>query len=96
MASIDHTPVRGTDSNHNAVDNKDQFAADANYIEHAQTTENDIALAKLPVDAKVDKFGARSKTTHEEIALVKKLDRTILVSSQTPFENIKHSDSSFG
>ncbi|KAL6705182.1 hypothetical protein ACN47E_007287 [Coniothyrium glycines] len=48
------------------------------YIERAETKEDDVALAKVMIDAKVDEFGARSKTNPEEIALVKKLDRTIL------------------
>ncbi|KAF9691983.1 hypothetical protein EKO04_010042 [Ascochyta lentis] len=50
----------------------------ANHIERTETNENDVALAKVAAEAKLDEFGARSKTNPAEIALVKKLDRTIL------------------
>lgn len=71
MVSIDRTPAQGTV----VGDEKDA----ANYVERVDTHENDISLAKVEADAKLDAFGARSKTNPEEIALVKKLDRTILV-----------------
>lgn len=80
MAIINHTPAHGT----SAVDEKKDIA-DANFVERVDTHE-DLSLAKVEQDAKLDAFGARSKTNPEEIALVKKLDRTILVSSNS---NIK-------
>lgn len=55
----------------------------ANQVERMSTNDNDAAVAKVMVEAKVDEFGARSKTNPEEIALVRKLDRTILVRDLT-------------
>lgn len=60
------------------IDN-DKTATGTGHIERISTNDNDLTLAKVGVDAKLDEFGARSKTNPEEIALVKKLDRTILV-----------------
>lgn len=77
MAIITHASAHGT----TATDEKKDIA-DANYIERVDTYE-DLSLAKVEADAKLDAFGARSKTNPEEIALVKKLDRTILVSDGT-------------
>lgn len=76
MASINRAPAHGT-----ATDNEEKGTTDANYVERFETNDNDISLAKVEADAKLDEFGARSKTNPAEIALVKKLDRTILVSS---------------
>jgi hypothetical protein len=73
-------------------DNEKHSIADANHIERTETMDNDIALAKVAVDAKVDEFGARSKTNPEEIALVKKLDRTILVCSSNSISKTPLSD----
>lgn len=64
------------------VDSEKKDLAAANYVERVDTHDNDLSLAKVEVDAKLDEFGARSKTNPEEIALVKKLDRTILVRFQ--------------
>lgn len=74
MVSIDRTPAQGT-----VVGDEKKDVAAANYVERVDTHDNDIALAKVEADAELDAFGARSKTNPEEIALVKKLDRTILV-----------------
>lgn len=78
MASIDHAPAYGT-----ATDSEEKGTTDINmnYVERFETQDNDVSLAKVEADAKLDEFGARSKTNPAEIALVKKLDRTILVSS---------------
>ncbi len=76
MAPSNHVPAHGSV----AVDEKTNIAG-ANYVERVETHDNDLSLAKVEVDAKLDAFGARSKTNPEEIALVKKLDRTILVSA---------------
>lgn len=77
MASIDRAPAYGT-----ATDSEEKGTTDTNmnYVERFETQDNDISLAKVEADAKLDEFGARSKTNPAEIALVKKLDRTILVS----------------
>lgn len=80
MAIINHNPAQGT-----TVVNEKKDLADANYVERVDTHE-DLSLAKIEQDAKLDAFGARSKTNPEEIALVKKLDRTILVSSSRSIE----------
>lgn len=72
MASTDRNTV---------VDNEKKDLAGSNYVERVDTHDNDIVPAKVAADAKLDAFGARSKTNPEEIALVKKLDRTILVSN---------------
>jgi hypothetical protein len=80
MAIINHTPAHVTTT----VDEKKDIA-DANYVERVDTHE-DLSLAKVEQDAKLDAFGARSKTNPEEIALVKKLDRTILVSISSSTE----------
>lgn len=74
MTTINHAPAHGAIT----VDEKKDIA-DTNYVERVDTHE-DLSLAKIEQDAKLDAFGARSKTNPEEIALVKKLDRTILVS----------------
>lgn len=63
-----------------ATDNEKEGITGANHVERFDTNDNDISLAKIEADAKLDEFGARSKTNPAEIALVKKLDRTILVS----------------
>lgn len=75
MASNGPAPAYGT-----ATDNEEKEITGANHVERVETHDNDISLAKVEVDAKLDEFGARSKTNPAEIALVKKLDRTILVS----------------
>lgn len=63
-----------------ATNNEKEGITGGNHVERVETHENDISLAKVEADAKLDEFGARSKTNPAEIALVKKLDRTILVS----------------
>ncbi|KAH7346099.1 MFS transporter-like protein [Pyrenochaeta sp. MPI-SDFR-AT-0127] len=78
MAPIDPAPAQGTDNTLHATDNKDTYTSNANHIERFQTNDHDVSMAKVILEAKVDEFGARSKTSPEEIALVKKLDRTIL------------------
>jgi len=83
MTIINYAPAHGMTT----VDEKKDIA-DANYIERVDTHE-DLSLAKVEQDAKLDAFGARSKTDPEEIALVKKLDRTILVSSNIIIEACK-------
>ena len=64
------------------IDSGKKDLAAANYVERVVTHDNDLVPEKVAADAKLDAFGARSKTDPEEIALVKKLDRTILVGSQ--------------
>lgn len=76
MGSKDSDPAHGT-----APDDEEKGITGTNHVERAETHDNDISLAKVEVDAKLDEFGARSKTNPAEIALVKKLDRTILVSA---------------
>lgn len=75
MTSPKVTPAHGT-----VVDNEKRDLAGTNYVERVDTHDQDLSLAKVEADAKLDAFGARSKTNPEEIRLVKKLDRTILVS----------------
>ena len=75
MAFSDHAPAHDT-----AANNEKKDIAGANHVERIETHDNELSLAKVEADAKLDAFGARSKTNPEEIALVKKLDRTILVS----------------
>ena len=72
MAIFKHTSHTTTD---------DEKVAGTDHVERVETNDNDLSLAKVGADAKLDEFGARSKTNPEEIALVKKLDRTILVGS---------------
>lgn len=48
-------------------------------LERLETHDEEILKDHL-VDEKTDKFGAHAKTDPKEIALVKKLDRHILVS----------------
>lgn len=75
MDSKDRAPAHGT-----ATENEEKGITGANHVERVETHGDDISLAKVEADAKLDEFGARSKTNPAEIALVKKLDRTILVS----------------
>lgn len=50
-------------------------------ISHVETPDHDDQFQKLPKIEKVDEFGAHQKTDPKEIALVKKLDRYMLVRS---------------
>lgn len=75
MATDVRAPAYGT-----AADNEKEGITGGNHVERVETLDNDISLSKVEADAKLDEFGARSKTNPAEIALVKKLDRTILVS----------------
>lgn len=87
MASNDSAPAHGA-----ATDDEKKDITGANHVERIETNDNDISLAKVEVDAKLDEFGARSKTNPAEIALVKKLDRTILVSPGTSKTHISTAD----
>jgi hypothetical protein len=52
------------------------------HIERVETGPSDDAIfSKFPKMDKVDEFGAHAKTDPREIALVKKLDKYIIVSS---------------
>lgn len=87
MAGINPTQTQHATHAPDTVQEKDASA----HIERTVTNENDVAVTKVMMDAKVDEFGARSKTNPEEIALVKKLDRTILVrrtSKYADFESL--------
>lgn len=61
---------------------RDDDVARDDHIERAETTatNDDAVFSKFPKMDKVDEFGAHAKTDPREIALVKKLDRYILVS----------------
>lgn len=61
---------------------RDDDVARNDHIERAETTatNDDAVFSKFPKMDKVDQFGAHAKTDPREIALVKKLDRYILVS----------------
>jgi hypothetical protein len=61
---------------------RDDDVARNDHIERAETTatNDDAVFSKFPKMEKVDEFGAHAKTDPREIALVKKLDRYILVS----------------
>lgn len=83
MASNDRAPALGT-----ATDNEKEDITGGNHVERVETHDNDISLAKIELDARLDEFGARSKTNPAEIALVKKLDRTILVSPRKPMTTL--------
>lgn len=76
MASNESAPAHGA-----VIDDEKKGIAGTNHVDRVETQDNDISLAKVEVDAELDEFGARSKTNPAEIALVKKLDRTILVST---------------
>lgn len=80
MASYIHAPAQDTTVTHEMADRDKKTMAGTNHVERVETNDLDYALSKVEADAKLDEFGARSKTNPEEIALVKKLDRTILVS----------------
>lgn len=50
------------------------------HVQHVETKQtDDEAFQKMPKMEQVDEFGAHAKTDPKEIALVKKLDRYILV-----------------
>jgi hypothetical protein len=53
------------------------------HIERAETgaTNDEAIFSKFPKMDKVDEFGAHAKTDPREIALVKKLDKYIIVST---------------
>lgn len=52
------------------------------HVERVETAPSDDAIfSKFPKMDKVDEFGAHAKTDPREIALVKKLDKYIIVSS---------------
>lgn len=59
-------------------DDKQGVPIDENRIERVDTTGDNV-FEKFPRMDKVDEFGAHSKTDPAEIALVKKLDRYIIV-----------------
>lgn len=80
MAIIEHAPPRATGGHIDTMDNEKAGITYADNVERIRTADTDIPPEKLAVEAKVDEFGARSKIDPKEIALVKKLDRTILVS----------------
>lgn len=63
----------------------DEDVARKDHIERAETeaTNDEAGFSKFPKMDKVDEFGAHAKTDPREIALVKKLDRYIIVSYQT-------------
>lgn len=88
MASNDRAPAQGI-----ATDNEKEDITGGNHVERVETHDNDISLAKIELDARLDEFGARSKTNPAEIALVKKLDRTILVSPRKPNDDTLIADS---
>jgi hypothetical protein len=81
MASDDHAALAERST---ATDNEKDEITSGNHVERIETLDKDTDLAKVEADAKLDEFGARSKTNPAEIALVKKLDRTILVSFERP------------
>lgn len=54
-------------------------AAEEKHLEHVTSAQDPDDL-KMPAMDKVDEFGAHAKTDPREIALVKKLDRYIIVS----------------
>jgi hypothetical protein len=60
----------------------DDDVAQNDHIERAETgaTHDDAVFSKFPKMDKVDEFGAHAKTDPREIALVKKLDKYIIVS----------------
>jgi hypothetical protein len=61
---------------------RDDDVAHNDHIERAETgaTNDDAVFSKFPKMDKVDEFGAHAKTDPREIALVKKLDKYIIVS----------------
>lgn len=80
MAHPDHAAVHSPPE----PASNEKATAGTNHIERTETNDNDMSLDKVAAAAAIDEFGARSKTNPAEIALVKKLDRTILVSPLLP------------
>lgn len=63
---------------------KNEDGARDDHVERVETGPSDDAIfSKFPKMDKVDEFGAHAKTDPREIALVKKLDKYIIVSIQT-------------
>jgi hypothetical protein len=62
---------------------REDDVAQNDHIERAETTatNDDAVFSKFPKMDKVDEFGAHAKTDPREIALVKKLDKYIIVSA---------------
>ncbi|KAH7064321.1 MFS transporter-like protein [Paraphoma chrysanthemicola] len=78
MASIDRAPPHGQAGHVTNVESEKANITNMEQVERTRTVDTDVAPEKLAVEAKLDAFGARSKIDPQEIALVKKLDRTIL------------------
>ncbi|KAF2852561.1 MFS transporter-like protein [Plenodomus tracheiphilus IPT5] len=78
MATIDHPAPQDSSGHLETTDNEKAYIATAEHVERTRTAETEMAHKNIAVDAKLDEFGARSKIDPLEIALVKKLDRTIL------------------
>ncbi|KAF1355981.1 MFS transporter-like protein [Lizonia empirigonia] len=74
MALHDHAAVHSPPE----PTSNEKATAGTNHIERTETNDNDMPLDKVAAAAAMDEFGARCKTNPAEIALVKKLDRTIL------------------
>jgi hypothetical protein len=81
MASIHRAPLHGPSGHLQTVGDEEANISNREQVERTRTVDTNIIPEKLTVEAKLDEFGARSKVDPQEIALVKKLDRTILVSS---------------
>lgn len=63
---------------------KNEDGARNDHVERVETGPSDDAIfSKFPKMDKVDEFGAHAKTDPREIALVKKLDKYIIVSIQS-------------
>jgi hypothetical protein len=82
MTSIDRASPQG--ANGHQFETIDFSKGHTEQVERTRTVDTDVAPEKFAVEAKLDEFGARSKVDPQEIALVKKLDRTILVSRPRP------------
>jgi hypothetical protein len=82
MTSIDRAQPHGASGQFETI----EFGkGHTEQVERTRTVDTDVAPEKFAVEAKQDQFGARSKIDPQEIALVKKLDRTILVRSPHRF-----------
>lgn len=82
MASINPAPAQAVHDSRPVDEKKERTDApvDENRIERVDTAGEDIFENEKGSRDNVDEFGAHAKTDPKEIALVKKLDRFIIVS----------------
>ena len=94
MSSINPAAPAPAGGDTKSIHDKKDGPIDENRIEHVDTGGDNV-FEKFPRMDKVDEFGAHSKTDPAEIALVKKLDRYIIVCCNVTRNTPAETDSTF-